>query len=74
MPTRTRFLRKIPMEILRMVFALNVSFLLLLAFSYPFLERGTPSYVAAVLTLVAVTVMLTLVGVLYVAKRRQENF
>lgn len=74
MPTQTRFLRMIPMGILRMVFALNVSFLLLLVFSYPHLDPGTPSYVAAVLTLVAISVMLTLVAVLYVLKRRQQNY
>lgn len=74
MPTGTRFLQLIPMGILRMVFAFNVLFLLLLGFSYPFIEPGTPSYVAAVLTLVAVGVMLTLVTVLYVLKRRSEAY
>lgn len=46
---------------LRVIFGVNVLFLVLLAFSYPFLEPGTGSYVAAVLTFGLCLVMLALV-------------
>ncbi|NGM67761.1 hypothetical protein G6M89_01840 [Natronolimnobius sp. AArcel1] len=50
--------------VLKLVFAFNMVVLLLLAFSYPFLEPGSDSYVAATITLVLSLVMLALVAVL----------
>lgn len=49
-------------SILRVVFGINVLFLLLLGFSYPYLEPGTGSYVAAVMTFGLCVVMLSAVG------------
>lgn len=51
-------------SILRVIFGLNVLFLLLLGFSYPYLEPGTGSYVAAVMTFGLCVVMLSVVGVM----------
>lgn len=64
---------RIPTDLLKMIFAINVAFLLLLGFSYPQIEPGTPSYVAAVLTLGAICVMLALVSVLVFVKWRRET-
>ncbi|MFC4989423.1 hypothetical protein [Saliphagus infecundisoli] len=64
---------RIPTPLLKMMVAVNVTFLLLLGFSYPYVEPGTPSYVAAVLTLGAVCVMLTLVSILIFIKWRRET-
>jgi len=64
----------LPPEALKMVLVLDLTFILLLSFSYPFLEPGTGSYVAAVLTLVAIVLMTTLVGgVLFVQRRITER-
>lgn len=51
-------------SVLRVVFGLNVLFLLLIAFSYPHLEPGTGSYVVALLTFLLCVVMLTIVGLM----------
>lgn len=51
-------------SVLRVVFGVNVLFLLLLAFSYPYLEPGTGSYVVALLTAGLCSVMLGLVGII----------
>ncbi|WP_459808143.1 hypothetical protein [Halopiger thermotolerans] len=50
--------------VLKFVFGINVLFLLLLGFSYPYLEPGTGSYVAATMTAALCLLMLVLVGVL----------
>lgn len=50
--------------VLRIVFGINVLFLVLLAFSYPHLEPGTGSYVAAVVTFGLCVIMLALVGLI----------
>lgn len=55
--TRTR-------SVLKLVFGVNVLFLLLLGFSYPYLESGTGSYVVATLTFGTCLVMLALVAIL----------
>lgn len=49
---------------MRVIFGVNVLFLVLLAFSYPYLEPGTGSYVAALLTFGLCVVMLGLVSVI----------
>lgn len=49
---------------MRVIFGINVLFLVLLAFSYPYLEPGTGSYVAALLTFGLCVVMLGLVSVI----------
>ena len=51
-------------SVLKLVFGINVVFLLLLGFSYPYLEPGTGSYVAATMTFGLCVVMLLLVGLL----------
>lgn len=50
--------------VLKLVFAFNVTFLILLGFSYPYLEPGTGSYVVAVITAVLCLTMLTLVAII----------
>lgn len=50
--------------ILKMIFGINVLFLLLLAFSYSYLEPGTSSYVVATMTVGLCLFMLLLVGAL----------
>lgn len=50
--------------ILKMVFGINVVFLLLLGFSYPYLEPGSGSYVVATMTFALCVFMLLLVGLL----------
>jgi hypothetical protein len=51
-------------SVMRVVFGVNVLFLLLLGFSYPYLEPGTGSYVVAVLTFGLCVVMLAIVGLM----------
>ncbi|WP_459891339.1 hypothetical protein [Halostagnicola bangensis] len=51
-------------SVLKVVFGINVFFLVMLAFSYPYLEPGTGSYVAATMTFVLCLLMLLLVAVL----------
>ncbi|EMA59709.1 hypothetical protein [Halorubrum lipolyticum] len=51
-------------SVLKFVFGINVLFLILLAFSYPYLQPGTGSYVAATLTAAICLFMLALVGIL----------
>lgn len=50
--------------VLKVIFGVNVLFLGLLAFSYPYLEPGSGSYVVAVLTAGLCLVMLALVGLI----------
>lgn len=51
-------------SVLKLVFGINVVFLLLLGFSYPYLEPGSGSYVAATITFALCVIMLLLVGLL----------
>lgn len=65
---------KIPTNVLKGLFALNVTFLLLLGFAYPYIEPGTGSYIIAVLTLIPVSLMLVMITVLlYINKRRSKE-
>lgn len=48
--------------VLKVIFGVNVLFLALLAFSYPYLEPGSGSYVVAVLTAGLCLVMLAMVA------------
>lgn len=50
--------------VLKFVFGINVLFLILLGFSYPYLEPGTGSYVAATMTAALCLFMLALVAIL----------
>jgi hypothetical protein len=50
--------------VLKFVFGVNVLFLILLSFSYPYLEPGTGSYVAATITAALCLSMLALVAIL----------
>ncbi|WP_459194292.1 hypothetical protein [Halosimplex sp. J119] len=49
-------------SVLKLVFGVNVLFLLLLGFSYPYLEPGTASHVVAVMTAALCLTMLALVA------------
>ncbi|MFC7141581.1 hypothetical protein ACFQMA_17295 [Halosimplex aquaticum] len=51
-------------SVLKLVFGINVLFLLLLGFSYPYLEPGTASYVVAVMTAALCLAMLALVALI----------
>ncbi|WP_415378841.1 hypothetical protein [Halosimplex sp. TS25] len=51
-------------SVLKLVFGINVLFLLLLGFSYPYLEPGTASYVVAVMTAGLCLTMLALVALI----------
>lgn len=51
-------------SVLKVVFGINVFFLLMLAFSYPYLEPGTDSYVVATMTFGLCVIMLVLVAIL----------
>lgn len=63
-----------PKSILKAVFVLNLTFLILLGFSYPYVERGSESYVVAVLTLVPISLSMVMIAViLYVQKRRAKD-
>lgn len=65
---------KIPTNVLKGVLALNVTFLLLMGFTYPYIEPGTASYVIAVLTLIPISLMLVMMTVLlYINKRRAKE-
>lgn len=49
-------------SVLKTVFGINVLFLLLLGFCYPYLEPGTASYVVTVMTAALCLTMLALVA------------
>lgn len=49
---------------MKFVFAVNVLFLLLLGFSYPYLEPGSASYVVAAMTAGICLTMLAIVAVI----------
>ncbi|WP_123537649.1 hypothetical protein [Halosimplex salinum] len=51
-------------SVLKVVFGVNVLFLLLLGFSYPYLEPGTASYVVAAMTAALCLTMLALVALI----------
>ena len=51
-------------SVLKVVFGVNVLFLVLLGFSYPYLEPGSDSYVVATMTFVLCVAMLALVAIL----------
>ncbi|WP_436922961.1 hypothetical protein [Halosimplex amylolyticum] len=51
-------------SVLKLVFGINVLFLLLLGFSYPYLEPGTASYVVAAMTATLCLTMLALVALI----------
>lgn len=51
-------------SVLKLVFGVNVLFLLLLGFSYPYLEPGSGSYVVATITFALCVTMLVLVAIL----------
>lgn len=50
--------------VLKLVFGVNVLFLSLLGFSYPYLEPGTGSYVVAVITAALCLTMLGIVAII----------
>ncbi|WP_207592453.1 hypothetical protein [Halomontanus rarus] len=50
--------------VLKLVFGVNVLFLTLLAFSYPYLEPGTGSYVVAAMTAALCLTMLAIVALI----------
>ncbi|RKD89261.1 hypothetical protein [Halopiger aswanensis] len=50
--------------VLKFVFGINVLFLVLLGFSYPYLEPGTGSYVVATMTAALCLLMLAIVAIL----------
>lgn len=51
-------------SVLKLVFGLNVLFLLLLGFSAPYLEPGTASYVVAAMTAALCLAMLAMVALI----------
>lgn len=51
-------------SVLKLVFGINVLFLLLLGFSYPYLEPGTDSYVVAAMSAAICLTMLVLVAII----------
>lgn len=51
-------------SVLRTVFTVSILFLLLLGFSYPFIEPGTGAHVAAALTVVPLVLTLVMASVL----------
>lgn len=51
-------------SVLKLVFGINVLFLLLLGFSVPYLDPGTDSYVVTVMAAGLCLTMLTLVAVI----------
>lgn len=64
----------IPKDILKLIFVLDLTFLVLLAFSFPHIEPGTGSYVVAMLTLLAIGLTMSTIAVLlFVERRRSEK-
>lgn len=51
-------------SVLKLVFGINVLFLLLLGFSYPYLEPGTGSYVVAAMSAALCLTMLIVAAVI----------
>ncbi|WP_247004409.1 hypothetical protein [Halosolutus gelatinilyticus] len=51
-------------SVLKLVFGINVLFLLLLGFSYPYLEPGTDSYVVAAMSAALCLTMVVVVAII----------
>jgi hypothetical protein len=60
----------IPENILKTVFVLNATFVLLLGISFLQIERGSGAFVVATLAMVANVLILVLIGVVVYVQRR----
>lgn len=60
----------IPENVLKAVFVLNMSFVLLLSISFLQIDPGSGAFVVATLALVANVLILVLIGVVAYAQRR----
>ena len=63
-----KFLRMIPHRLLFLVLAVNVTFLLLLAFSFLFIQPGSDSFVVAILAMIPIGLMLIATALLIYLK------